>query len=297
MMLLESPWVRSSTSPARVVPDPALEKALLSQLADYTNCEKDPGRGVRYFYNAVDLNMDGIPETLVYLVGSYVCGSGGCPVLIFQSHKDQYHLLSRIVLATHPLLVSQQTTHGWRDLILYVAGSGIAGAYHVLKSSGSTYPDNPSLTPTLPPGTVIAGEAYLANDIVLHTPAPVLLSPDCADPAFRVLLAESFGDLRINLAAEQVVGLLGEPTTKGPRVMEDADALYHQTWRYPAQGVTVDMVAPSSTAPLKVAGIRIGLLSTLKTQRGIGIGALYADVNNSTPTRKMPPIPIRRSLL
>jgi hypothetical protein len=265
---------------AKVVPNPTLEKALLRHVGDVHYCEKDPARGLRYFYNAVDLNMDGIPETVVYLVGSAVCGSGGCPLLIFQARRGQYTLRSRIVLATPPLLVSHKTTHGWRDLILYVAGSGMKDAYHRLQYTGSTYPANPSLTPVLQAGTVISGDAYLANDIAWHTPAPVILSPGCAAPGSRLLLTEGFGALHLNLEEKHVVRLLGAPTTKGPRVLWEGDALYHQTWRYPAQGITLDMVAQSGTERLTIAGIRIGLSSTLKTARGIGIGDSYADVEN-----------------
>ena len=49
-------------SSGNVAPNRALEEAILGQLAGYENCDEDAGKGLRYFYNAVDLNGDESPR-------------------------------------------------------------------------------------------------------------------------------------------------------------------------------------------------------------------------------------------
>ena len=222
-----------------------------------------------------------ISETVVYLVGSYACGSAGCTALIFRSDDETHQLLSRLVLVNNPIVVSDQTTNGWRDLILYVAGGGAESAYHVLEHSGGTYPENPSVAPTLEAGTVVTGDAYIANEILFDTPAPVLISEECAAVDFNLLKSEGFGNLRVDLGDQQVVGLLGEPKIRDQRVLWEADAFYHQTWRYPERGIVLDMVSESADDRRRIASIRVGPPSMLRTRRGVGIGDSYSDVEKA----------------
>ena len=189
--------------------------------------------------------------------------------------------MSRLVLVNNPIVVSDQTTNGWRDLILYVTGGGAKSAYHVLEHSGSTYPENPSVAPTLKAGTVVTGDAYIANEILFDTPAPVLISEECAAVDFNLLKSEGFGNLRVDLGDQQVVGLLGEPKIRDQRVLWEADAFYHQTWRYPERGIVLDMVSESADDRRRIASIRVGPPSMLRTRRGVGIGDSYSDVEKA----------------
>lgn len=269
-----------------VAADDALESAILDQLAGYDNCDADPGTGLRYFHNAVDLNDDGLAETIVYLVGRYACGSGGCTSLIFRSNGETYEPMARVTLVNNPIVVSPQTTNGWRDLILHVAGGGAPSAYHVLEHSGTAYPENPSVAPALESGAIVTGDAYIANEIGFDTPAPVLRAKGCVAAGLDLMGSEGFGALRIDLAGAPVEALLGEPETEGEPVMGEADARLHQTWRYPAQGVVLDMVSDAADGPQTIASIRIGPPSTLRTRRGIGIGDSYAAVEQAYGAEK-----------
>lgn len=272
---------RINYTPGNVVPDPFLESAIIEQLEGYDHCEEDFGKGVRYFYNAVDLNGDGAVETIVYLVGAFACGSGGCTTLIFQSKGKTHKLMSRVLLVHNPILVSDQRTNGWRNLILYVAGGGAEAAYHLLKHSGSTYPQNPSLAPRLPAGAVVTGDAYIANQIRFDTPGPVLHSAGCVAAGFELLRSEGLGEFRIDLDGEQVLKLLGEPEAKGRMLKWEADGRHHQTWQYREQGIILDMVSESAADVPKIASVQIVSPSMLKTRRGIGIGATYSDVEDA----------------
>jgi hypothetical protein len=140
-------------------PAPALEQAIARELAGDSS-------GIRYLYNTIDLNGDGRNEVITYLVGSPVCGTGGCTLMIFQpTGSGSYRLISRLTIVNNPIVISDTQTNGWRDLVLYAAGGGPTPGYHILKFNGSTYPSNPSTAPGLPQGTIVTGRAVIANQI------------------------------------------------------------------------------------------------------------------------------------
>lgn len=129
---------------------------------------KEMGGNVKYYYNKVDLNEDGNPEVFVYLVGPYVCGTGGCSGAIFEQKNGEYKLLSRFSLVRNPVIISDTKTNGYRDIIMYVAGGGIESFYAWVKYDGTTYPVNPSTQPRVEPGTKVDGIAIFADDITTN---------------------------------------------------------------------------------------------------------------------------------
>jgi hypothetical protein len=239
--------------------------------------------GVRYFYNAVDLNNDNIAETIVYLVGGFTCGTGGCSTLVFRSDGTRLELISHLTLTNNPIIVSHQTTNGWSDLVLYVSGGGAKASYHRLRFTGNSYPENPSVEPALERDAVINGDAYIANKILFDTQAPILRSTACneKEAAHGLMYSESLGDLRIDMPEAKVIELLGEPGDKGEQLLSESDALYHQEWRYPRQGIFLDLASTSTGGKQRVASIRAGLHSTLKTAKGIKVGDSFSAVNKA----------------
>ncbi len=168
---------------AEITPNQKLETAILQQLPGYKFCstEKSSSEGIRYFYNKTDLNEDGQSEVIVYLVGTYSCGTGGCTTLIFQSFDSGYRLISDLTLINNPIIVSNKKTNGWHDLNLYVSGGGINSNYHIVSFDGQEYPSNPSLQPKLPTNSTVTGKALISEQIVFDTPAPILQSGDCEE--------------------------------------------------------------------------------------------------------------------
>lgn len=140
--------------------DEKLEKAIIETL-EY---DKETDGIVRYYYNRIDLNGDEKPETFVYLLGPYVSGSGGSTAFIFENGEDGYKIVSRFTLVQNPIIVSDNTTNGWKDLIMYVSGGGIEPFYAQIKFDGSKYPSNPSVQPQIKSGTVVKGTAIIADD-------------------------------------------------------------------------------------------------------------------------------------
>lgn len=150
-------YLNSETSP-----DEKLEQAILrDHLSDYN--ETNPKNYIRYYYNRIDLNDDNQSEIIVYLVGSYVCGSGGCNALIYTSKGQDYQLVSRHTLVNPPILITPQTNSGWKNLVFFTRGGGAKPEYNLMSFNGRNYPANPSLQPAVPANTTLTGIGLFAD--------------------------------------------------------------------------------------------------------------------------------------
>lgn len=106
------------------------------------------GSEVRYFDSATDLNGDGRPEIVVHVVGPMVCGTGGCPTLVFTPGAKGYVLAATTSITRPPIQLSSRSTNGWRNLLVHVSGGGIVEGYVAeLQFDGTTYPANPTVPP------------------------------------------------------------------------------------------------------------------------------------------------------
>lgn len=143
--------------------DPQLERAI-ARVYDL-NSNDD----VRYYYNRLDLNGDGRLETIVFLTGPKLCGSGGCSAVIFKQENSQYEKLSEFTLVNTPIIISNKKTNGYKDIIMQVSGGGIEPFYAHLRYDGVTYPSNPSLAPPLPRDARVSGIAVISDDLNENT--------------------------------------------------------------------------------------------------------------------------------
>lgn len=95
---------------------------------------------------AIDLNNDGIQDSVVLLDGDNWCGSEGCTLLIFEGlDNGEYRFASESIVASAPIYVLETTSQGWSDLSVYTNGQGQV----TMKWGGKNYPSTPSLQPTL----------------------------------------------------------------------------------------------------------------------------------------------------
>jgi len=146
---------------SETAPDAEIEQAIVESLGgDRTALQQ-----TRYYYDRIDLNGDGKPEALVYLSGSYTCGTGGCKMLVLEQSGQQYQLVSKMTLVNAPVIVSSEKSAGWSDLVLQVAGGGEAKHYAQMKFDGNTYPVNPSTAPEVAPNTTVNGTAVMNDGI------------------------------------------------------------------------------------------------------------------------------------
>jgi len=158
-------------------PDPRLEEAILKTVPDYTGQTMDGEESLaRYYYNRIDLNGDRRPEVVVYLVGSYICGTGGCNLLVFRNENNEYRLVSESSIVNQPVVVSTKRTRGWNDLVVYVAGGGARQRHAALRFNGRAYPDNPSSEPSIPK-TRITGTEIISDDITGDAEMGIALRP------------------------------------------------------------------------------------------------------------------------
>src|SRR4051812_23107807 len=98
----------------------------------------------------------------------------------------------------------------------------------------------------------------------------------------KLLKAESLGGLRLGLAENDVIQLLGKPAEQGKLVLQEADATYVQTWRYPAKGIALVMTTGAKkTGPKTITSITARAPCDLGTKAGCKIGSAEKDVRQA----------------
>ena len=145
------------------------EEELRSFLQRYVRENGVTDSSTRYRVAFVDLNDDGKKEAIVYLMGRWWCGSGGCPTLVLTPEASSYRLVTRVQITRPPIRVLTTRSHGWRTLTAWVEGGGIQPGYEAeLPFDGGTYPISAANPPARRLATVGKGDVVLpesANDI------------------------------------------------------------------------------------------------------------------------------------
>lgn len=126
-------------------------------------------RSTKYLSAFRDLDGDGRLDAIVYLTGASVCGSGGCNTVVYAYHHG-WSLVSIIYLTRPPIIVADSKSHGWRSLIVNIAGGGIRHPRSVeLRFDGATYPSNPTVPPAIsvrrPKGDVVIPSSLGARHV------------------------------------------------------------------------------------------------------------------------------------
>ncbi len=150
-----------------------LQEYLQNHLCDGDSaCDR---ASLRFLTATVDLNGDGKPETIVYLLGQEFCGSGGCSMLVLrQDQNGNYMLVTESTITRLPIRILTTSTNGWKDLGVTVARGGIRTPYEArLPFNGKKYPSNPTVSP--------------AKRLPTHTPGTTLIPLDAdakANPVY-----------------------------------------------------------------------------------------------------------------
>lgn len=100
----------------------------------------------------------------------------------------------------------------------------------------------------------------------------VIVFPVAADE-FALLSTEKIGDFRLGLSETELKNKINCPLIMSKEEMWGADGLYHQTWDYPACGLSFGMSSGQAGGSKTVDSITMTAPSTLKTKRGIHIGS------------------------
>ncbi|MCF8382323.1 MAG: META domain-containing protein [Chlorobium sp.] len=122
-------WEPLSGVPSAMRPDAAIESVILNATPDYTG-EIVGDLKAHYAYEGVDLNGDGREEVLVYLMGSFFCGTGGCTLLVLRKAREGgYAVVSDFPITQLPVIVSPGKSNGWNDIWRMESGGGGEASY------------------------------------------------------------------------------------------------------------------------------------------------------------------------
>jgi hypothetical protein len=117
-------------------PNKELEKVIIEYLkvpAEYLDKTK-------YYYNYVDLNMDGSDEIFVVVMGPYTSGTGGNTALhIIQTPTNGMQVNQEFTLINTPIIISDKVTKGCKEIIVKNSGGGATGNYVVLTARDGQY--------------------------------------------------------------------------------------------------------------------------------------------------------------
>jgi uncharacterized protein len=186
---------------------PALaQEPLPAGIADAIRLDYGDGE-LRYFDRAVDLNGDGKPEIVVYLVGPAACGSGGCNLLVYTPSASGYRRVGDLSVTRAPIrAAAAASSSGWRNLIVHVGGGGKSGDVE-LAFDGRSYPDNPTVPGPRAKPAVLEGSELLIDDFASIEDAK-RLSATAMEPAPAQAEADagpSFDCAKARTAVEQRV--------------------------------------------------------------------------------------------
>lgn len=92
---------------------------------------------------------------------------------------------------------------------------------------------------------------------------------------------DTLGKLALGQKAEEVVGLLGKPESKGVSTHWEAIGEWVQELNYPAQGLEIKVSSEAKGGRQKVLMISATAPSTLATGRGIKVGSTEAEVKKA----------------
>lgn len=110
----------------------------------------DKDNPVRYISAYQDLDGDGTPEAIVYMIGRNWCGSGGCTLFILTQKDHSWKEVSAMTISYPPIYVLSDVSKGWHSLAVRVRDMGRdpLGSYEAeLSFDGKSYPGNPSVPP------------------------------------------------------------------------------------------------------------------------------------------------------
>lgn len=108
---------------------------------------------------------------LVYVLGRG--GTGGSPLLVLSADDRDYHVISNITTVQQPVVIANERSFGYPDLVVYTAGGGLSASYRRLRFDGNTYPTSPSMEPAVPAGSSVRGIA-LTTRITPELAAPLV---------------------------------------------------------------------------------------------------------------------------
>jgi hypothetical protein len=175
-LLLSFATLAASMAAAPVVPDtapaPAEQDDAAASWLKVRFRAAPYAKELRYSTALADLNGDGTDEALLYLVGSSVCGSGGCNLYVLQKQRGRWKLITNFTIAKLPVRLLATRSRGWSDLGLSVSGGGVRAHEARLSFDGRSYPRNPTVPPAGAVASGARGRVLISDSSTLHPLVP-----------------------------------------------------------------------------------------------------------------------------
>lgn len=160
---------------------------------------------LRTMSGRADLDGDGNPELLVYVVGPTTCGTGGCPLLVFASAARGWRLVSTIGPSQTPVGVGAPSSSGWRDLVVRIGGGGAKSADMALSFDGQSYPANPTVRGARVKPTANSGQTVIAEQKAFDDAQPLPATVRGARTSAGAGAAPSFDCAKAAAPAEKLI--------------------------------------------------------------------------------------------
>jgi hypothetical protein len=97
----------------------------------------------------------------------------------------------------------------------------------------------------------------------------------------KLIEDESLGKITLQMKADPLAACIGKPEGKDKDVMWEAIGEWVQEWRYPAQGLKLNMASEKKGGAKRVQSITANAPCQLATKRGIKIGSSIAEVTKA----------------
>jgi len=129
---------------SETIPYSTLENEIIDEL-DFEQLDLSK---TRYYYNYVDLDDDGIDEIIMQLNGEYTSTDDGDTVLIIEQTRkaneseeddDGFEIVDKFTMFANPVIISDNTTKGWKDIIFMEPNGDNKTIYKKLVYDGSKY--------------------------------------------------------------------------------------------------------------------------------------------------------------
>lgn len=169
----ESPDVDVAAAGEEASPGPASR----DEDIDHYLLQEYPDAGeIKYALAWSDLNGDGSEEAIVYPIGPWFCGSGGCNTLVLSPAGPMYEKVGEISVSRTPVSVLESSTNGWQDLTVEISGGGGPSGAVVLTFDGEGYTSNASTAPAAPADAK-------ATELIAEEPEMRTATPEAAPEA------------------------------------------------------------------------------------------------------------------
>ena len=140
-------------------PNLKIERAIETEFSLNPDVDK-----LNYLYNRIKLNDSTGYQIVAYLEGPKFCSIRGGTVIILEQKNNEYVVTSKIYDITPPVIVSDNITEGYKDLIVRAIKNNKSN-FRILKYNGNSYPINPLNEQNLREDEKIIGVAVISDDL------------------------------------------------------------------------------------------------------------------------------------